>query len=276
MFHFIQVIIACGGIICISPTRHGHATEGTLSLRRCMEIEKTLIEWKPMFTAGDYKIDVDELERILIAKHRHLHLMTKSYRRKFVYHFPRQNAYAFIRMLEITHCVVRKWTPLPFTMQFTLGKKPRALRRFSELKIKTILGSPNCPCITSDVKSMLRSDVAIDRVLSARRNDRSLFSRIFIKVKIIFTKIIEWPILRPFVKRIGKAVVGSAIKFIEYKVIGSSFVQRLCADGVRGQIFGYRIELKPSLLRAAIQSITCWRNERYENNWATLFRNAIQ
>lgn len=286
----LQVIIACSGIVCLSTNRY-ERRNGTLTLRQYAQNDKraSYIEWEPIDSDTVWKTNVDDLKRILIKKRRCLLLLHRHSKWNSEYFFSNGNACAFVRMLEVTHCVKYKRNPNPFVMHFIIVEKREMFRDFSDSKIEHILDAnqierqrkeeilPSHNVHFNHSPMELDSSMRHNRKLK-RKND-GFFTRIFRCGKLIFTK--TSPFVWPIVKTIGKMTIKIVAYMTKTTVEHSLSVVKICGIGITKKICSVLIDsnltMLSSLLAGACRTVEYFCNDSYDGiNQARTLRYFIQ
>lgn len=262
----MQVIIACHGIVGSSTNRYQRQT-GTLSVKqyRFAQSDKTYIEWEPIDGNGIRKTNVDDLKRIEMKKRRCLLLMYKFDKWNLEYYFPRGNARAFVRMLEVTHSVKYQWTPIPFVMHFAIVGKHETIRRFPDLRIEHILGRTRTG-LERMGKAIKSNEVCTDHFAieseklhcnrDARAEKGGFFTRVFRCVKMITVKIVNCPLLWRIVKTMGKLAANSIVSLVKTYVTRSPLVQKIRENGLSTNICGVAVNLTLPFLSSLLTGAT--------------------
>lgn len=284
-----QVIIACNGIVCLSTTRYGRRRTGTLSLKQYTQCDETYIEWEPIDDDVVWKTNVNDLRCIVIKRRRCLLLMYKYDEWNSEYYFPRGNARSFVRMLEVSHCVKYKWSPIPFALHFTIVEKQKSIRKFSDLKIEHILGAKQIGR-NGKVEQLRRNAICTRQSAvkltsmhcdcNVKTKNGGIFTRVFRCVKITITKIINCPLVWPIVESMGRAAVNTAVHLVKTKVIRSRFVQKIRDSGISTKICVVAIKLNlifwSSLLTGAYRAIKYFCDDRCNDIQSIGVRHLIQ
>lgn len=260
-FYPFQVIFACNGIVCSSISRYSHRI-GTLALKQYSTIGKTCIEWESCDGEAVWKTCVDDLKRIQVKRRRYMLLVYKFERWSLEYYFPGSNAHSFVRMLEVTHSVKYKWNPIPFVMRFTIVEKRNTFRRFADLNVPQIMCAKHAR--KEKLKSLNRNDMAADQSVVTKPSstpcrpevkikNRGGTMRCFHYAKLVFTKIVNCPLVWLIAESMGRAAVKTAVQLIETHVVQSRFVRKIRGDGIGMKIFGVAVKLQISILSSLLK-----------------------
>lgn len=255
VFYLEQVIIAYHGVVLLSSKIRSEQRMGTLLLTQYAQTEETYIEWKSFNGDGIWRTNVDDLKRILIKKRRCLILINKFDEWNFEYYFPKGNARAFVRMLEVTHCVRYKWNPNPFVMHFVIVEKQKSIRTFSDLKIEDILGRKrsgrkkvalklkrNIGCAKHSVPESTSVECKV------KHRNAGFIGRIFRGVKFVCTKLINVSFFWPIVKMMAKATFATVSILVDRKIIRFPFIQRIRSIGINAKVCGVLLNVQLTFL----------------------------
>lgn len=241
---------------------------------RFAQSEKTYIEWEPTDGHEFRRTNVDDLKRIHMKKRQCLLLMYTFDEWHLEYYFPRGNARAFVRMLEVTHCVKYKWTPIPFVMHFTIAEKHKAIRRFSDLKIEHILGRARTglkrkgKAVRSNGVCAHQCAAELKQVQSngdARTENGRFFTKVFRCMKIVTMKIVNCPVFWRIVKTLANLAVRTVVSLVKTYVIRAPVVQKIRSNGLSTNICGVAVNLTlpflSSLLTGATRAVEYFYND---------------
>lgn len=284
-----QVIIACNGIVCTSSNRYDRRN-GTLTLRQYAQNERIYIEWEPIDGDTVWKTNVDDLKRILIKKRRCLLLLHRNSEWNSEYFFSNGNARAFVRMLEVMHCVKYKRNRNPFVMHFIIIVDKREMfQKNYDFKIEHILDANQTERQRKE-EILIPNDVYVNRSpmqlnSSVRRNRKVItrndgfFTRIFHCGKMIFTK--TSPFVWPIVKTIGKMTIKTAAYMVKITVARTLSVVNICGIGITKKICSVVIDsnltILSSLLTGACRTVEYFCNDSYDGiNRTNTLRYFIQ